>query len=163
MHLGNLNSSLIRIALQKTQGNKKICTDNYSRTGVYFERFSVVLRHFLKVPCVEHLLVTKATFLRKWASTLALGIFSIPETNKIKNNTVFIQYVSINFDWKFTKKGRNSLFLRDQTQRKRNILKASHVCINGGFKLLVILLFIIADDLKRELLMNYYGGSYKDL
>ena len=34
----------------------------------------------------------------------------------------------------------------------RNILNALYVCINGGFKLLVILVFIISNGLKGEVL-----------
>ena len=52
-----------------------------------------------------------------------------------------------------SKKITSSHFVRDQMQRTRNILKALHVCNNGCFKLLVILLFIIADNLKGELLL----------
>ena len=37
--------------------------------------------------CVKHLLVTKASFLRKWTSTFVLGIFSIPGTNRNKDGT----------------------------------------------------------------------------
>ena len=76
----------------------------------------------------------------------------ISETSTIKDNTISIRYVSTNFDRKFIRNKSYSLFLRDQTLRTRNILKALNVCINGGFKLLVILSFIIADDLKEELL-----------
>ena len=47
----------------------------------------------------------------------------------------------------------------------RNMLKALHVYINGGFKLFIVLLFIIADNLEKKLLLwtNYYGGSYEGL
>ena len=71
----------------------------------------------------------------------------------MKDNTVSISYISINFDKKINKKNHYSFFLRNQTQRTRNILKTFHVFINGGFKLFVILLVIIADNLKRELLI----------
>ena len=132
----------------------KFCMDNYSSPIVYFERISVVLGHFPKISCVRHLSVTKTSFLRKWASTLALGIVSISETNRIKGNTESIRYISINFVKRFSrKKNHNLLFLRDQTQKTKNILKVLHICINGGFKLLVILPFIIANDLKGELLL----------
>ena len=49
--------------------------------------------------------------------------------------------------------------------RMRNMLKALHVYINGGFKLFIVLLFIIADNLEKKLLLwtNYYGGSYEGL
>ena len=65
-----------------------------------------------------------------------------------------------------TEDKHNSLFDKDQTQGMRNILKALNVCINGDFRLLVILPFMITGDFKRGLLlslMNYYGGSYKGL
>ena len=52
-----------------------------------------------------------------------------------------------------TEKSHNSLFLRDQTQTTRNISKTLHVYISGGFKLLLILSFIIASNLKGELLL----------
>ena len=46
----------------------------------------------------------------------------------------------------------------------RNILKALHVCNNGGFKLLAVLPFTFADDLKRRAtLTNYYSSSYEGL
>ena len=132
----------------------KIWAHRYSRTVFYIERFSVVLGHFPKESCAKYLLVTIAGFLRKWASTLALGIFSISEINRIKNNTVSIRYISINFDKRINRKrSPNSLLLRDNTQRTRNILKVHHVCINGGFKLLVILPYIIVDDLNGELFL----------
>ena len=65
MHLGNRCNSLTKIDLQNIRDNKKICAHNYSRTTGYFERFPVVLGHFLKASCAKHLLVTKASFLRK--------------------------------------------------------------------------------------------------
>ena len=67
----------------------------------------------------------------------------------------FLKKMSLNFSpWKNRKKSNNSLSLRDQTQSTRNILKIFlHIFINGGFKLFVILSFIIADDLKGELLI----------
>ena len=40
-------------------------------------------------------LVTKASFLRNRASYFALGIFCISEINRIKDNTVSIQYISL--------------------------------------------------------------------
>ena len=43
MDVGNRYGSLSKIALSNTQENKKICAHNYSRTAVYFERFSVDL------------------------------------------------------------------------------------------------------------------------
>ena len=154
MHFSNRCSSLTRIALQNIQDNKKICAHNYSHTAVCFQRFSVVLGHFPKASCAKHVLVTKASFFRKLASTLAFGIFNISETNRVKDMAVSIQYISINFDIKFhRKKKHNSLFLRDQTQRTRTILKALYVCINSGFKPFVILPFLNADDLKEELLL----------
>ena len=112
------------------------------RYALYFERFSIVLGHFPKASCAKYLLVAKATFLRKWASTLALRIFSIFDANKIKGNTENL-----------TEKCHNSLFLRDQTQITREVSNTFHVCINGGFKLLLLLLFIICDNLKGELLL----------
>ena len=128
VHLGNRYSSLTYSSLFCIYEIRKF-VHNYSRTAGYFERFSVVLGHFLKAPCAKHFLVAIASFLRKWASTLALGK-------------------------KTEKKNHNSLFLRDQTQSTRNILKTLfHVFINGGFKLFFILSFIIAENLKGELLI----------
>ena len=122
-----------------------------SCNAAYFQRFSVVLGHFPKASCAKHLLVTKSSFLRKWASTLVLGIFNIPQTNRIKDNTVTFRYIFINFDRKFNrKKPIIYFFLGTKRREPRNILKALHVSINSFFKLLVILLIIIADDLKGE-------------
>ena len=59
------NFSHTRITLWNIRDNKKIFAHNYSRTAVYFERFSVVLGHFPKAFCAKHLLVTKESFLRK--------------------------------------------------------------------------------------------------
>ena len=88
MHLGNRYSSLTRIVLQNIRDHKKICAHNYSDTAVYFERFCVAcLGHVPKASCVKHLLVTKASFLRKWTSIFVLGIFSISETNRTKDGT----------------------------------------------------------------------------
>ena len=96
----------------------------------------------------------KSKFLTKMNLNFDPWSFSISETYRINNNTVSIRYVSINFDRKFNRKeNHNSLFLRDQTQRTRNMLKALHGCSNSGFKLSVILPFIIADDLKGGLLL----------
>ena len=78
--------------------------------------FSTVLRHFPKASCAKHLLVTKTSFLRKWASTLALGIFSISETTIIKDSTVSIRYISIDFDRKINRKISIPYFLRYATQ-----------------------------------------------
>ena len=126
MHLGNRYSSLTRIVFCIYEIRKFV--HNYSRTAVYFERLSVVLGHFPKTPYAKHFLVTKASFLRKRASTLAVG--------------------------KKQKKSHNSLFLRDETQSTRNILKTIlHIFINGGFKLFFIFSFIIAENLKGELLI----------
>ena len=69
--------------------------------AAYFERFPVVLRHFLKTSSAKHLLVTKSGFLRKLASRFVFGIFNISKTNRIKDNPVSIQYISTNFDRKF--------------------------------------------------------------
>ena len=118
--------------------------------AVCFERFSVVLGHFPKASCAKHLLLTKSIFLRKWASILVFGIFNFSETNRIKDNRISIRYISINFDRKFNKKSHSSL--SEQTQRTRNILKSLHVYINSSFKLLVILPFVVANNLKGELL-----------
>ena len=63
---------------------------------MYFERVSVVLGYSPKASCAKHLLVTKASFVRIQASTWALGIFNVSETNRIKDNTV-------NFDRKFNR------------------------------------------------------------
>ena len=65
MHLGNRYRSPTRITLQNMREYKKICAHNHSCTTVYFERFSVVLGHFIKASCAKNLLVTKASFLRK--------------------------------------------------------------------------------------------------
>ena len=64
MHLVNGYNSLTRLVLESIRENK-IYAHTYSCTDVYFERFSVVLGHSPKVSCTEHLLVTKAHFLRK--------------------------------------------------------------------------------------------------
>ena len=121
--------------------------------AVCFERFSLVLGHFPKASCTKYLLVIKSGFLRKLVSTLVYGIFNISETNRIKDNTVSLRYISINFDRKFNrKKSHDLLFHRDQTRKTRNTLTAPHVCFNSGFKLLVILPFIIADNFKGKLL-----------
>ena len=98
-----------------------------------------------------------ASLLREWHSTLALGIFSISETNRIKHNTVSIRYIykSINFDRTFnSKKSHNSLFLRDTTLRARKVLKELPPYINDGFKLFVILPFIIVYDSNLGLLLR---------
>ena len=92
------------IALQNIWDNKKICAHNYSRTAMYFQKFSVVFGHFPKASCGKHFLVTKASFLRKLASNSVFGIISISETNKIKDNTVSIRYISINFGRKIKSK-----------------------------------------------------------
>ena len=84
MHLGNRYSSLTRIVLYNIRDNKKICAHNYSDTAVFVLS---VLGHFPKTSCVKHVLVKKGSFLRKWASTFVLGIFSISETNTIKDGT----------------------------------------------------------------------------
>ena len=111
--------------------------------------------------CVKHLLITAASFLRKWASSWAYGVLSISETNTMKNNSVSIWYISINFDKKLT---GYSPFLRNQTQRTRNILKTLNVFINGGFRLFAILPVIIVDDIKRSYLyklLRWFLGSFK--
>ena len=83
-----------------------------SHTAVYFERLSFVLGHFLRSSCAKHMLVAKSNFLKKRPSTLALGTFSISETNRIKDNTVYIRYISINLDKKFNrKKSKVNIFL----------------------------------------------------
>ena len=106
-----------RIALYNIRKNKQICAHMmhtaayYSLTAAYFERFSFVL--------AKHFLVTKASFLRKWASTLALGIFSISEFNRIRDKAVSIRYISVNFDRKFNrKKSHNSRFLRTKRRER---------------------------------------------
>ena len=76
MFFGNRYSSFTRIALWNIRDNNKIRAQNYSRTDVYFERFSVVLGHIPNASCCKQLLVTKTSFLRKLASTLALYYFS---------------------------------------------------------------------------------------
>ena len=81
-----------------------MCAHNYSCTAVCFERFSVVFEHSAKASCAKHLLVIKASFLRKPVSPFALRIFRISEINRIKDNTVSIQYISTNFDGKFNRK-----------------------------------------------------------
>ena len=97
MHLGNRYSSLTRIVLQNIRDNKKICANNYSDTVLCILKGFVlsVLGHFPKTSCVKHLLVTKASFLRKWSSTLVLGIFSISETNRIKDGTHTVSHNSL--------------------------------------------------------------------
>ena len=65
MYFGNRYSSLTGIALSNIRENKQICAHNYSRTAVYFERFSVILGYFLKASNAKHIMVTKASFLRK--------------------------------------------------------------------------------------------------
>ena len=114
-----------RIALYNICKNKQIFAHMmhtaayYSRTAAYFERFSFVLEHFLKASCAKHFLVTKASFLRKWASTLALGIFSISEFNRIRDKAVSIRYISVNFDRKFNrKKSNNSRFLKTKRRER---------------------------------------------
>ena len=79
--------------------------------------------------------------------SIKFGIFSVSESNRIKENTVSIRYLSVNFD---QKKNHNSHFLMDQTKKGENAIQ---VGINGGSKLLVILPFIIAFDLKGGLLL----------
>ena len=61
MHLSNRYSSITMISLKNIL-EQKICVDNYSRTAVYFERFSVVLGHSPKASSAKHLLVKKACF-----------------------------------------------------------------------------------------------------
>ena len=130
-----------------------------SCNAVNFERFSVVLGHFSKASRVKHLLVTKLSFLRKWASTLIFGIFNTSETKRIKDNTASIRYISINFDRRFNrKKGHNSLFLREQTQKTRNILK------HFTFALIVASnCYNCWRSQRRATHMNYYGGSSEAL
>ena len=95
------------------------------------------------------------SLLREWHSALALGIFSISETKRIKHNTVSIQYISINFDRTFnSKKSHNSLFLSDTKLRARKVLKELLPYINDGFKLFVILPFIIVYDSNLGLLLR---------
>ena len=148
MHFGNRDNSLTRTAWQNIRDNKKICAHNYSHTAVYFERFSVVLGHSQKTCCAKHLLVTKAGFLIKWASTFALLIFSISETIRIKDNTVSVRYISIDFAWKFNrKKIHNSPILRDQTRRTRNTFT-----FHNRWR-----------SQRRATLINYCGDSYEDV
>ena len=128
MLLNNRYSSLTRIASQIILENKKNSAHNYRRTAAKY--FFVVLRHSPKASCAKHWLVTKRNFFKKWASTLALGIFSISETNRFKDSTVSIRYISIIFDRKFNTKKPYSLFLSNQTQKMRNTSKAFHVWIN---------------------------------
>ena len=78
--------------------------------------------------------------------SIKFGIFSVSESNRIKENTVSIRYLSVNFD----QKNHNSHLLIDQTKKGENVI---HIGINGGSKLLVILPFIIAVDLKGGLLL----------
>ena len=86
MHLGYRYSSLNRIALQNIRENKKIFAHNFSHFGMHFERFSVFLRHSRETFCAKQLLVTKSSSLRKRASVLAFGNFSISKTNKGKES-----------------------------------------------------------------------------
>ena len=71
---------------------------------VYFERFSVVLRHFPKAFCAKPLLVTKSSFLRKCASTLVFGFFNISKTNRINDDTQYPCGTYVNFDIQFKRK-----------------------------------------------------------
>ena len=87
--------------------------------AVYFERCYIVNEHFRKPPCAKYLLVTRASFLRKWTSTLALGVFSISKTNKIKNNTVSTRYISRHFDRKFNRKKVIIHFFLETKRRER--------------------------------------------
>ena len=119
MHLCNRCSLHNRINLWNTLDNKKIYAHNYWRTSVYFERFSAVLGRFPKWSCAKHLLFTKVNFLKKWASTLALGIFSISETYKIKDNRVSIRYISVRFDRKFNRKKVIIHFFSGTKRRER--------------------------------------------
>ena len=59
----------------------------------------------------------------------------------------------MNFDRKFKMKKVIIHFLETKRRERENI-KALHACINSGFKLLVILPFIVADNLKGELLLR---------
>ena len=125
MHLGNRYSSFTYSSLFCIYEIRKF-VHSYSRTAVYFERFSAVF--FSEGTLCQTFFGYKSRFLKK---------------------------LSLNFSpWKKTKKSHNSLFLRDQTQSTRNILKTLlHIFINGGFKLFFILSFIIAENLKGELLI----------
>ena len=100
--------------------NKKICVQNYSRIDVHFERFSVVLGLSSKASSTKFF-----GYKSKWKKmSLNFGPWnlSISEINRIKDSTVSIRYISINFHRNLTEKSHNSVFLRDQTQRTRNIL-----------------------------------------
>ena len=117
-----------------------------SYNPVYFERFSVVLGYFPKASCAKHLLVTKSSFLRKWALTLVFEIFNISETSRIKDR----------------KKSIIHFFLGTKCREWKNILRALRICIVSGFKL-----YITIDNCwqsqRRTTISNYYGGSYEGL
>ena len=125
MHFGKRYSSLTRIALLNIRENKQICTYNYSSTIVYFERFYVVLGHFSKASCAKYLLVTKAGFLRKWASTLALGTFSISETERIKDKTLSTRYIIVGFGREFNRKKVIIYFFLGQNADNKKHIKGN--------------------------------------
>ena len=69
--IGHLLDSFVDI-----RDNKKVWAHSYSRTALCFGRFPVALGHFPRASCAKHLLVKKASFLRKWGSLLVLRVFS---------------------------------------------------------------------------------------
>ena len=117
MHLRNRYSSLIR----------KLCR---IYENVYFERFSFAIGHSPKAYCAKNLLVTKASFLEYEPQLWPLEFSASQKLTQSRTARYPYGNLPLNFDRKFNrKKSHNSLFLRDQTQRMRNILKALHVCI----------------------------------
>ena len=79
--------------------------------------------------------------------SIKFGIFGVSESNRIKENTVSIRYLSVNFD---KKKIIIHIFSWIKQKQRENVIQ---VGINSGSKLLVILPFIIAVDLKEGLLL----------
>ena len=112
---------------------------------MYFERFSAVLERFPKTSFVKHFLITKASFLRKRTLTLTIGIFSISETNKIRDNMISIRHISINFDRKCNGKKVIIHFFLGTKRRKRETYYRYFT-----FELMVV----SSEDLKGELVLK---------
>ena len=116
-----------------------------------FLKFSVFLGNVPKASCGKYFLITKAIFLGKCASPLDLGIFNISETNRIKDNTVSIRYISINFYGKFNRRKviiHNSLQVPNGENKKG--MKGTSRFQWLWLQTVIILLFTIADNLKEE-------------
>ena len=58
-----------------------------SCNAVYFERFSVVLGHFLKASYAKHLLVTKSSFLRRRAFENELWSLEFSTSQKLTESS----------------------------------------------------------------------------